>query len=168
MENSKTLRQYAGVACSLLAYYIIHEGAHLLYALCTGVFKQINIMNVIGVQIDIYRDQMTDTQLGLFCLAGPVATLIAAWILIGLTPKVCASSNSMLKAVVYYVTMTMLFLDPLYLSVFYRFVGGGDMNGIALLIPEMAASIAFGILFLLHAVVFVKYVYPQYRRAFEK
>lgn len=78
---NKRIRQYIGILCALVCYYIIHEGAHLFYALYHGVFKQINLM-ALGVQIDIYRDQLSDSQLGWFCLAGPLATFVLAWILI--------------------------------------------------------------------------------------
>ena len=46
---SKRTRQYVGILAALAAYYLVHEGAHLLYALLTGVFKQINFMGL-GVQ----------------------------------------------------------------------------------------------------------------------
>ena len=59
------MRQYIGILAALVAYYFVHEGAHLLYALLTGVFKQINFMGL-GVQIDVYTERMTDTQLGIF------------------------------------------------------------------------------------------------------
>jgi len=61
----------------------------------------------------------------------------------------------------------MLLLDPLYLSVIYRFVGGGDMNGISLLIPEVVASTLFGLLFILHLVVLWKVLLPEYKKGFE-
>lgn len=38
---SKKVRQYIGILAAVIAYYLIHEGAHLLYALFTGVFRQI-------------------------------------------------------------------------------------------------------------------------------
>lgn len=38
---SKRMRQYIGILAAVAAYYLVHEGAHLLYALLTGVFKQI-------------------------------------------------------------------------------------------------------------------------------
>lgn len=47
---SKRARQYIGILAAVAAYYFIHEGAHFLYALFTGVFKQINFMGL-GVQI---------------------------------------------------------------------------------------------------------------------
>ena len=40
---SKRTRQYIGILAALAAYYLVHEGAHLLYALLTGVFKQITM-----------------------------------------------------------------------------------------------------------------------------
>lgn len=41
-------------------------------------------------------------------------------------------------AALYYITIALLLLDPLYLSVLCGLFGGGDMNGIALLLPEWA------------------------------
>ena len=66
---SKRVRQLVGIFAAVAAYYLIHEGAHLLYAVCTGVFKQINFM-WLGVQVDVFAERMTDTQLGIFCLVG--------------------------------------------------------------------------------------------------
>lgn len=39
-------------------------------------------------------------------------------------------------------------------------------NGIKLLIPEIAAAIVFGIIFVLHLVVLWKVLLPRYQRAF--
>lgn len=58
----KCIRQYIGLLSSVLAYYAVHEGAHLIYALSTGVFRQINFMGI-GMQIGIYEEQMSDTGL---------------------------------------------------------------------------------------------------------
>ena len=66
---SKRMRQYIGILAALVAYYLVHEGAQLLYALLTGVFRQINFMGL-GVQIDVYAEHMTNMQLGIFCLVG--------------------------------------------------------------------------------------------------
>ena len=49
---SKRARQYIGILAAVVVYYLVHEGAHLLYALFAGVFKQINFMGI-GVQIDV-------------------------------------------------------------------------------------------------------------------
>lgn len=161
----KRIRQYVGILTALVVYYIIHEGAHLLYALANGVFKQINFM-ALGVQIDVFRDCMTDTQLGLFCLAGAVATFLTGWILVLLCRKICAMESKVLKAVFWYVTIALLVLDPLYLSVLCGFVGGGDMNGIRLLMPEVVARILFAIIGVIHVVVIWKYLLPKYKESF--
>ena len=162
---NKRVRQYVGLLSAILAYYLIHEGTHLIYAIFTGVFNQINFMGL-GMQIDIYSEEMTQTQLGVFCLIGSVATLLFAYILIVLIGKIAQKSSKVFKACAYYITIAMLLIDPLYLSVLCGFFGGGDMNGIKLLIPEVAARIIYGIILMTNALVFVKIVLPKYRVAF--
>lgn len=162
---SKRVRQLVGIFAAIVAYYLIHEGAHLLYAVCTGVFKQINFMGL-GVQIDVYAERMTDAQLGIFCLVGALATFCAAYLVAALARSICHAKSKLLRAVLYYITIAFLLLDPLYLSVLCGFFGGGDMNGIALLCPEWAARCLFGALLLVNGLVFWKRVLPVYRQPF--
>ena len=132
---SKHIRQYIGIVTALFVYYLVHEGAHLLYALFIGVFKQINFMGL-GVQIDVYAERMTSLQLGIFCLVGALAPLTTGYLLTALAKKIwkiCKTESKLIRAMFYYITMACLFLDPLYLSFLYSFFGVGDMNGIALL-----------------------------------
>lgn len=164
---NKRARQYIGLIAAVVAYYIIHEGAHLIYALTIGVFKQINFMGL-GMQIDVYNTEMTDTQMGIFCLLGAVATFIVGYALVLLCGQICKVQNKVFKAVMYYITIIMLLLDPLYLSVLCSFFGGGDMNGISLLAPELATRIIFGILLIINGFVFWKAVLPKYTMAFRK
>ena len=142
---NKRVRQYAGLLSAVIAYYLLHEGAHLLYALSIGAFKQLNLMGL-GMQIDIYAEKMTQTQLGVFCLLDSVMTLLIAYVLIALINKIRTVSSKVLKACLYYITIAMLLIDPLYLSVLCGFFGGGDMNGIKLLVPEVAARILYGLI----------------------
>ena len=162
---TKRSRQYLSLLAAVLAYYLIHEGAHLLYALSIGAFKAIRFLGL-GMQIDIYPERMTDLQLGLFCLAGSLASTGASWLLVCLAGRICKVPSKVFKACMYYITIAMLLLDPLYLSILCGFFGGGDMNGISLLIPEIAARISYGILFLIHLAVFCKAVLPKYQAAF--
>lgn len=162
---SKKGRQYIGLLAAVLAYYAVHEGAHLVYALLIGTFRSIRFMGL-GIQIDIFDQQMTDVQLGVFCLVGSVATLAAACVLVLLADRICAVSGNVFKACMYYITAAMLLIDPLYLSVLCGFFGGGDMNGISLLIPGVAARSAYGLLLAVNVAVFAKIVLPKYRRAF--
>ena len=162
---SKRARQLVGIFAAIVAYYLIHEGAHLLYALLTGVFKQINFMGL-GVQIDVCAERMTDTQLGIFCLVGALATFCVGYLLTAFAKNICRAHSKLLRAVLYYITIAFLLLDPLYLSVLCGFFGGGDMNGIALLCPAWAARSLFGVLLLANGLVFWKQVLPIYRQSF--
>ena len=162
---NKRVRQYVGLLSAVIAYYLLHEGAHLLYALSIGAFKQINLMGL-GMQIDIYAEKMTQTQLGVFCLLGSATTLLTAYILIALIDKIRGISSKAIKACLYYITIAMLLIDPLYLSVLCGFFGGGDMNGIKLLVPEVAARILYGLVLIVNVLVFVKIVLPKYKLAF--
>ena len=162
---NKRVRQYVGLLSAVIAYYLLHEGAHLLYSLSIGAFKQINLMGL-GMQIDIYAEKMTQTQLGVFCLLGSATTLLTAYILIALIDKIRGISSKAIKACLYYITIAMLLIDPLYLSVLCGFFGGGDMNGIKLLVPEVAARILYGLVLIVNVLVFVKIVLPKYKLAF--
>ncbi|MDO4562409.1 MAG: hypothetical protein Q4C12_01100 [Clostridia bacterium] len=164
---SKRTRQYIGIVAAILAYYIIHEGAHLITALISNTFRQINFMGI-GIQIDVYAEEMNNVQMGVFCLAGTVSTLIAAWLLIAFRGKISSSKSPVFRAAAYYTTAAMMFIDPLYLSVLCSLFGGGDMNGISLLLPILAARILFGIIGLLHIFAFVKLVLPAYQKAIKE
>ena len=164
---SKRMRQYLGILAALVSYYAVHEGAHLAYACAIGVFEKIRFLGL-GIQIVTDTQCMTNTQLGIFCALGAIATLIAAYGLTLATPAICKVESEVFKACMYYITMAMLLLDPLYLSALCGFFGGGDMNGIALLVPEWAARAFFGVLLLLNGILLWKVVLPKYRSAFAK
>ena len=164
---NKSIRQYIGLFTAIIAYYVIHEGAHLIYALCIGVFKQINFMGL-GMQVDVYAEQMTPQQLGVFCIIGSVATTIVAYMLVIFAGEIKDNSSKVFKACMYYITIAMLLLDPLYLSILCGMFGGGDMNGIALLMPELVARMGYGILLAVNIAVFFKLVLPKYQIGFKE
>ena len=117
---TKRTRQYLGILAAIAAYYLVHEGAHFLCALLMGTFESIRFMGI-GMQIEIYSEQMSASQLGIFCLAGSASTLLVGYILSALATKICTSSSKIVRAVFYYVTIAFLVLDPLYLSVLCGF-----------------------------------------------
>ena len=164
---SKRIRQYIGILAAVVAYYIVHEGAHLVAALHFGTFKGINFMGL-GMQIDAYTDRMTDFQLGIFCLVGAVATMLFGWLLIALARKICNAESKVFKSMMWYITLAILMIDPLYLSILCGFFGGGDMNGIKLLLPEIAVRIVFAIIGIIHGIVIWKYLLPKYTKAFQE
>ena len=57
-------------------------------------------------------------------------------------------------------------MPDIQLSVLCSLFGGGDMNGISLLLPELAARIGFGIVLVVNSFVFWKVVLPKYKLAF--
>ena len=130
------------------------------------MYKQVNIIGL-GVQIDVFAEKMTDNQMGLFCLVGSLATIITGYILVGIINILIKSPSDIFKACMYYVTIIMMFMDPLYLCVLCSIFGGGDMNGISLIISEIAARVIYGILFIVNAVIFIKVVLPKYKMAFQ-
>lgn len=163
----KRTRQYVGLLVAIIMYYVIHEGAHLVYALAIGVFKQINFIGL-GMQIDVYAEQMSYYQLGVFCILGSIATTITAYVLVISASKIKDMSSKVLKACMYYITIIMLLMDPLYLSLLCDMFGGGDMNGISLLMPEVVARIGYGILLMVNIIVFFRVVLPKYKLGFQK
>ena len=162
---NKRIRQYVGLLAAVAAYYLIHEGAHLVYALFIGTFKQIN-PGTLGVQINVYAERMTEVQMGIFCIIGSIATLIAGWSLSAAVNHIGKHRSKVFKACMYYVTIALLLIDPLYLSILCGFFGGGDMNGIALLIPELAARFLYSALLVINGCLFWKQVLPSYKAAF--
>ena len=120
------------------------------------------------MQIDIFRENMSNAQLGIFCLLGSIATLMSAYVLILFIDKICKINSRVFKACMYYITIALLLIDPLYLSVLCGFFGGGDMNGIKLIIPEIFARVSYGILLVINGVVFLKIVLPKYKLAFKE
>ena len=161
----KRARQYIGILAAAAAYYFIHEGAHLLCAVLLGTFRQIRFMGI-GMQIDVYAERMTDGQLALFCIAGAAATLLVGIVLSALAEKISRKKSRLLRAVMYYITIALLLIDPLYLSLLCGFFGGGDMNGISLLCPEWIARSVFAGLLIVNAWIFWKRVLPVYRESF--
>ncbi len=163
---NKKIRQYIGLLSAIITYYLVHEGAHFIYSLSIDTFKQINFIGL-GVQIDVYADKMTSTQMSIFCLVGVLATTLTSLILVLCIKHIIKSTSKVLKASMYYITLALLFIDPIYLSIGYSFVGGGDMNGIKLIIPESIAKILFLILLIMNILVFIKIVLPKYKLGFE-
>lgn len=104
--------------------------------------------------------------MALFCIAGGTATLFAGIVLAALAGKISRKKSKLFRAVMYYITIALLLLDPLYLSILCGFFGGGDMNGISLLCPQWIARGVFAGLLIVNAWIFWKRVLPVYRESF--
>lgn len=163
----KRIRQYVGIIAAIVTYTIVHEGAHLICACIFGVYKHVYFKGI-GVQVDVYRGKMTDTELGVFCLAGAASTLFVGYSLVYCSGSICKIKSKLVRAVLYYITIACLFIDPLYLSLMCGFVGGGDMNGIKLLCPEPIARVIFCFLLVVNIFIFWKIVLPNYKVSFDE
>jgi len=101
----KRIRQYVGIIAAIVTYYIVHEGAHLICACIFGVYKHVYFKGI-GVQVDVYREKMTDTELGVFCLAGAAATLFVGYSLAYCSGSICKIKSKLVRATLYYITIT--------------------------------------------------------------
>lgn len=165
MDVKRSARKWAALFLALGLYFVIHEGSHAIYALLIGGFKEVRFLGV-GLQVDIYRESMTDFQLGMFCLTGNVMTLFGAYVMCFAKNKIVKSKSLLFRAVCYYLTLILLLMDSAYLMILYRFVGGGDMNGIVLLFPEKGVQVVCGLLLAFNTIIWFRYVLPCYSDAY--
>ena len=167
-QVSSNLRKWFSLIIAIILYYIIHEGSHVIIALFYGVFEKIKILGL-GVQVVAQTELLTNFQTALFCISGSISTLFVALLLLLFMKKIVISKNKLFKAICFYTTLAFLLLDPLYLTIVYKFVGGGDMNGILLLgIPELVIQMIFGIIAVVNITLIIKKVYPTYKDSFNK
>lgn len=163
----KTIRKCLALILAVAAYFIIHEGAHLVYSLAVGGFEKVRFLGA-GMQVVMDQGRMMEYEIGVACILAPAASLSAAYLLLFFMPKLLGLRSTFARAAAYYATLALLLTDPIYLSVVYPYVGGGDMNGISMLVPETYARIFFGVLFLVNLLLVFKIVVPAYKKAYEK
>lgn len=163
MKNDfkRNVRKWSAPLIAVICYFLIHEGAHLIYAYCIGVFKQINIFGL-DIEIDVYSEQMTDIQIGIISIIGAAATITTAYIILMLTNKILKTKSHYFKAIMYYVVLAFLIIDPIYLSLIASYVSGEDLDGIALFIPEIWARVLFGVILIINIIVFMNIALPKY------
>lgn len=164
-DKAKFARKIIGLLLAIICYYVVHEGAHLIYALCTGTFEEI-IFKFPGMQIKARTEALNSVQIFTFCLIGAIASLMVGYILCGTIKGIARLKSNLLRAIYYYITIALLLTDPIYLSILCGFFGGGDMNGISLLIPELIARLIFGMIGLINFYIVIKLVVPSYSKAF--
>ena len=165
---SSNSRKWLSLIIAILLYYVIHEGSHAIVALLYGVFEKIRILGL-GVQVVANTEILTNFQTAIFCVVGSISTLLVAYLLVLFTKRIVESKNKLFKAICFYTTLAFLLLDPLYLTIVYKFVGGGDMNGILLFgVPEIIIQIIFRIIAIINIFLIIKKIYPAYKKSFSK
>ena len=162
------LRKWFALICAIFLYYIIHEGSHIIIALIYGVFEKVKVLGL-GVQVITNIEVLKNYQIGIFCIVGSLSTLLLAYLLVLLTNRIIKSKYKVFKAIAYYTTLAFLLLDPLYLTIIYKFVGGGDMNGILLFgIPEIIIQFIYGSITVINICLINKKIYPAYKKSFSE
>ena len=134
-ELEKSVKQWLGVFIAIVSYYIIHEGTHLLLALILGVFEKILFVGIWGIQI---------------------VTILIGYIL-AFHPSIYKIKNKNILIGIYYIVLCFLLLDPLYMSILSKFIGGGgDLNGIitGLKTSDIPFRIIFGIILFINIILF--------------
>lgn len=166
-QFKKNLKLWIGLVIAIITYYIIHEGTHFIQAILTDNFDSIRLVGLAGIEI-MTKEVPTGLSLALFSGLSSVITVVCGYILVIMMPKVFSLSNKMMKVALYYITMILLVLDPVYMSILHRYVGGGDMNGITegLGISSLPISIVFSILAVINFYLIIKKVHPAYKRNF--
>ena len=163
----RNIRKWSALIIAIILYFVVHEGAHFLYAASTDTFRRINFM-WIGVQIETFSERLSEIQLGILCLLGPAAAVLYGYALVLAARLIARSQSKLFRAAAYYTSIVLLMTDPLYLSVVYPFVGGGDMNGIALIFPETAVRVVAGMMAAANVLLIIKYLLPIYREAYQR
>lgn len=161
-------RKWLCLIISIILYYIVHEGGHLIFASITNAFIKLKILGV-GVQVIINDTILSNVELIIFNATGFISTLLIGYILVFLTKNITKHKSKILKGICYYTTFIFMFLDPAYLSILYKLVGGGDMNGLLLTgINEFILELIFVVIFFINLLIFTKKVYPYYKESFDK
>jgi len=163
----RSTKLWIGLFMSIIMYYLIHEGAHLIQAVLADNFDYIRFVGIIGIEIMI-KEVPTGLELAMFSGLSSVLTILLGYLLVAIMPKILGLKSKTMKVIFYYTTIVFLVLDPLYMSILHRFVGGGDMNGVSkgLGISSFPVSLVFGILFIINLYIAIKKVNPAYKRNF--
>ena len=166
----KSVKQWLGVFIAIVSYYIIHEGTHLLLALILGVFEKIRFVGIWGIQIVTTEGSLNGINLALFSGLSSIVTISIGYIL-AFHPSIYKIKNKNILIAIYYITLCFLLLDPLYMSILSKFIGGGgDLNGIitGLKTSDIPFRIIFGIILIINILLFKNKVCTKYNRIFKE
>lgn len=168
--NNKLRRNFKlwiGIIIAIIVYYVIHEGTHLIQAILTNNFDSIRLVGFVGIEIMI-KEVPTGLSLALFSGLSSIITVVCGYTLVIVMDKILVLNIKIVKVALYYITIILLSLDPVYMSILHRYVGGGDMNGIVqgLSISSLPVSIIFGLLAIINIYIIIKKVHPAYKNNF--
>lgn len=166
----KSVKQWVGIFLAITSYYVVHEGTHLLLALLFGVFERIRFVGILGVQIVTIDGSLNGIKLALFSILSSIVTIVVGYIL-AFNPRMYKIKNKNILIGIYYIILCFLILDPLYMSILSKFIGGGgDLNGVivGLGVSDIPFRIMFAIILIVNIVLFKNKVCPKYNKIFKE
>ena len=135
-----------------------------------GVFEKILFVGIWGIQIVTTEGSLNGINLALFSGLSSIVTILIGYIL-AFHPSIYKIKNKNILIAIYYITLCFLLLDPLYMSILSKFIGGGgDLNGIitGLKTSDIPFRIIFGIILIINMMLFKNKVCPKYNRIFKE
>ena len=114
----KNLKLWLGLFISIIIYYIIHEGTHLIQAILASNFDYIRFVGIIGVEIMI-KEVPIGLEFAMFSGLSSIVTILLGYLLIINMSKILILNSKMIKIIFYYTTIILLVLDPIYMSILH-------------------------------------------------
>jgi hypothetical protein len=158
------LRQYALICLAVIAFAVVHEGAHALSSAAFGEYGGSRI-RWYGAEVE-YRTPMPEREglkWGFISGSSSAITILCGFLMFVGRGRIAASGNPIVRIGGYYATALFMLGDPLNLSV-GPFIYGGDIGGLAVgfHMNRYAVQIVLFALFLLNRELVARYVLPAF------
>ncbi len=77
----KNIKLWLGLFISIIIYYIIHEGTHLIQAVLAGNFDYVRFVGIVGIEIMI-KEFPVGIELAMFSGLSSIVTILLGYLLI--------------------------------------------------------------------------------------
>lgn len=164
MEQAvKRSSNYLYFVCAFLTYLFLHHTAHFLAATRLGVFHELIITPTCIKVVLTPGTSFVGWRLALYSGLGSILTVSFGYLLFSLRHKILQLRRRAMKRYLYFLTLTFLLVDPLYIAVL-SFVFCGDICGIAtgLGITCAFVRVVYGALGLLNIYLVCSRLQPAY------
>jgi hypothetical protein len=158
------LRQYVLLCLAVIAFAIVHEGAHALSSAAFGEYRGSRI-RWYGLEVE-YRTPVPEREglkWGFISGSSSAITILCGFLMFAGRGKIAASGKSIIRIGGYYATALFMLGDPLNLSA-GPFIYGGDIGGLVVgfHINRYAIQVVLFALFLLNRELVARYVLPAF------
>ena len=131
MEQAvKRSSNYLYFVCAFLTYLVFHHTAHFVAATRLGVFHDLIVTPICIKVVLTPGASFAGWRLALYSGLGSIVTVSVGYLLFFLRHKILRLRRRVMKRYLYFLTLTFLLVDPMYIAVL-SFVFCGDICGIA-------------------------------------